>query len=226
MVSDGPRTELHIAGRSACACQTEGGLSGVDWQFGFLGYQTSIGELVVVVALPLLVALIVEPLRRWLSRTWDFCLDRAASLSDNLRANRIKDLELRTEQLNVYNDRQALFLFLRTIFNLVVWFFLLIFLNEFTMRLESLVRMRRITEFFKIPDPLVFGYATHEPSWLSDRILIIGSTAMTLVMVILLYFLMLVAFRQMDDFADPPKAIKKLEERISALKAKGRDQAQ
>jgi hypothetical protein len=139
----------------------------VDWQFRFLGYQTSIGELIAIAVLTLLatlvVALIIEPLRRWISRTWDFLRDRWSSLSDSRTASQIRALERKIEQLNEYTDRKALLLFLRLILNLLVLFPFLIILNEFNIRLESSVHIRRITEFFNIPNPELFGYSTNEP---------------------------------------------------------------
>jgi hypothetical protein len=79
------------------------------------GWQPTLGELITNIIWPLvaalLVALLVEPLRRWLSRTWSFLSDRIASLSDNLRARRITAFELKVNNLKEYNDMKVMIRF-------------------------------------------------------------------------------------------------------------------
>jgi hypothetical protein len=120
-----------------------------------------------------------------------------------------------------YNDRKALFLSLRLILVFVVVSGLITIMFTMSMTLSTLREVRHITEFLNIPNTGLSGYPLPQPS-------LVGNFAFTIVafmMVAVLMVLVVVTLRRMDDFADPPKAIKKLEERISALRAKGRNHA-
>jgi hypothetical protein len=60
-----------------------------------------LGELLINIIWPLVVALLallVEPMRRWLSRTWDFCGDRLSSLSEDRKAKRVTALSTMIER--------------------------------------------------------------------------------------------------------------------------------
>jgi hypothetical protein len=57
----------------------------------------------------------------------------------------------------------------------------------------------------------------------ATAILYISYIIVLLVLVIFSFAFVATIFQEMADFADPPEAIKKLEERINALRAKGRN---
>jgi|ERR1700677_428955 hypothetical protein len=91
-----------------------------------LGYRPSIGELTVVVV----VGILAERLARWVSRLWDFLLDKIASLSDRLRVRRIRGLEGRIEKLTEYSDRKVVLLFLHNIARSMMALAFLIMINS------------------------------------------------------------------------------------------------
>jgi hypothetical protein len=198
-----------------------------DWQFKILGYQSSVGEVIIIIVLPslatLLVALLVEPLRRWLSRTWNFFLDRISSLSSHLRASRIGALELKIKFLNQYNDRQVMMRLLRGMSGLILLVGLTIFVSISVAQNDILMNTLQITNFFKIPDSSFLSVAQSVPGksiLIATEILYISYLMLLLLLLVLTFSLVAAIFQEMDDFADPPKAIQRLEERINALRGK------
>jgi hypothetical protein len=188
----------------------------MGWQNGILGYRPSIGELIVA----LILAILAERVWRLGSRAWDFVLDRFASLFYNLRIRRIRTLELKIKQLDAYDDRKALFRFLRKIVGFILIVGLAMVMNILVLSQELRLHIRRITDFLNIPDLAVFGYNLSEPDVYYEEMEYFFVYTASLAMLILLFWLGASTAREINDFADPPKAIKRLEARISALRAK------
>jgi hypothetical protein len=79
-----------------------------NWQFQFLGYRSSVGELIVLSLMTLIVGLLAEPWRRWLSRTIDLCLDKLSFGVDKWRIGRIYSLERKIRFLEEITDTQII----------------------------------------------------------------------------------------------------------------------
>jgi hypothetical protein len=187
--------------------------------FQFLGWQPPIGEV-----LFLLVLALFPWWRQWLSQTWNFLLDRISSLSSHLRARRIGALELKVKNLTDWDDRKIMVRFLRSISSLIVliglWIIVCISVAQNAILMNTLL----IAEFFKIPDPSLLGIMQGAPGvsiLTGTEILYIVNVFVVFLLIITTVSFMVGTFQEMDDFSDPPKAIQRLEEQISALRAKG-----
>jgi hypothetical protein len=211
-----------------------------NWQFNILGYQSSVGEVIVLILTALLVALLVEPLRLWLSRTWNFCGDRLSSMSTKRRVKRIQALELKIIQLNEYTDRQVMVRLLRGICYCVVligsaimWLMLTIGQMMLTLNSEMWAFFDRIWTFLSqifqvlfilsgtnITPPHEIPHIADRPDLFYAQTFNAVSTLGLILLAILIYFSAENTLQEMTDFADPPKAIQKLQERINALRAK------
>ena len=91
----------------------------------FLGWQPTLGEFIINIMWPLVVALLVcsclSPCDDGFLGHGTFFLDRkSSSLSTKRRVKRIQALELKITQLNEYTDRQVMALILRGICYCVV----------------------------------------------------------------------------------------------------------
>jgi hypothetical protein len=215
-----------------------------DWQFTILGYHFSLGEVVVLSVLTflatLVVALLVEPLRRWLSRKWDLFVDRISSFSTRRRLKRIESLELRIAQLNEYTDRQVMVRLLRGICHCVVfigfgimWLIITIGQMTFTLNAQMWTFFDQIWTFLgQIWQVLFILSGTHITPHeitphIADRpnlfyaLTFNAISAFGLILIVILScFSAMNTLQEMTDFADPPKAIRKLQERVNAMRAK------
>jgi hypothetical protein len=187
----------------------------------FLGWQPTIGEFIINIMWPLLVAFLVaflfEPLRRWLSWTRNFLLDRISSLSSNLRTKRIEALELEIKNLNEYDDRTIMVLFWRSIGNLVFYFGFIMFVNIVLARLEISLGTNM---FLKVPIALGVAQGQYHHFVFYFVLLYVAMNIILLGMFFRAVTLANIMFQKMDDIADIPKAIKYLEFRIAILRAK------
>ena len=187
----------------------------------FFGWQPTLGELITNLLWPLvaaiLVALLVEPLRRWLSRTWNFLLDRISSLSDSRRAKRIEALELKVSNLKEYDDRKLLILFTRRIASLIVVFGFLIFISILTARVDFINGGIFAANLFG------FGSSSFNETssvQLYEEFIYDFLHGALFVLLLRTASLGIITFQEITDFSNPPKAIQRQEERINALRAK------
>jgi hypothetical protein len=180
----------------------------------FLGWHPTLGELVINIIWPLvialLVALLIEPLQRWLSQLWSLLSDRIASLSDNRKAKRINALELKIKNLKEYDDRKLLILFARRIVTLIVVFGFLLFISILAARIDL------VSNGFLAAKVFDFGTTLTLSSTIGEFIYGMIHGALT-VLLILTVTSASITFQDMSDFSDPPKAIRRLEKRIFAL---------
>jgi hypothetical protein len=191
--------------------------------FQFLGWQPTLGELIINIIWPLvvavLVALLVEPLRRWLSRTWDSLSDHLASLSESRRAKRIETLELKIKSLKEYDDRKLLTLFMRRIVSLIVLFGFLLLISILVARIDLIgggVLAAKLLESGAAP----LNETNVSQHWLPLWEFIYGVIhGMITVLFIFTVATVTNTFQDINDFSDPPKAIQRLEERIKSLNA-------
>lgn len=190
----------------------------MNWQFHFLGWRPSFGEVLFLVILALF------PWWNWLSRAWDFLLDRTASLFDKFKIRRIKSLELQIKRLNEYNDRKALIWFLRKITTFIFSLGLFIVAVVIGMNLGVTLELHRITDFFQIPSLAFLGLSSNGPSLFAQEVIFLLYNIPIMLGPPLLLLFAMSTFREMGDFSDPPEAINRLEERIGALRAKARNQ--
>jgi hypothetical protein len=194
--------------------------------FQFLGWQPTLGELLINIIWPVVVALLallVEPLRRWLSRTRNSLSDRIASLSDNRRAKRIQTLKLKVQRLKEFDDRKTMAHLLSGIIHLILLIGITIIVSIFAAKDEILMTTLQIGDFLKLPDSsfLVTVQAPPSTSFLATvELLYLAYHSILLALAIFGLFFVAAALQEMDDFSDPPKAIRRLEERINALQLK------
>jgi hypothetical protein len=208
----------------------------------FLGWQPTMGELIINIIWPLVVALFVAllgPLRQWISQTRDFISDRIASLSANRRAKQINALELKIKNLRECNDRQIILLILYDLSRFVIF-------SVYAITLGILI----IVDMIRIDDSLLWDFLAGVWSFLEqifEAILILGHTspksapvsgahhpadifyaqtffvvfnvAMGLLL-ILSYLSAVNTLQDISDFSDPSKAIQRLEKRVNVLRAK------
>jgi hypothetical protein len=192
----------------------------------FLGWQPTLGELLINIIWPVVVALLallVEPFRRWLSRTWNSLSDRIASLSDNRRAKRITALKLKVQNLKEFDDRKTMAHLLTGIIHLILFIGITIIVSIFAAKDEILITTLQIGDFLKIPDSsfLITTQAPPSVSILTTvELLYLVYHIMLLALAIFSIFFLAATLQEMDDFSDPPEAIQRLEERINALRAK------
>jgi hypothetical protein len=189
----------------------------------FLGYRPSIGELLAAFVL----AMLAERAWRIFSRTWDFVLDLIAASSSKLRIRRIKKLERKIEMIKRYaaNDRAVLLRFIKRLTGIVVLFGLFGIVDITRIKMELSIDLDRIISFLHIPplpiwSSMLIGDITPDTLYYdSIGYMIVLVTNIALLLAI--SYRALSTLREIDDFADVPKATKALEARISALSAKG-----
>jgi hypothetical protein len=111
--------------------------------------------------------------------------------------------------------------FLRGVSSLIVTTGFVIVVSVFVVQYDILINTLNITTFLKIPDLSFLGFTQGVPGvsiLTATEILYIGYIIALFVLVIFSFALVATVFQELADFADPPKAINKLEERISALR--------
>jgi hypothetical protein len=234
----------HVYGGAPHSLRKARSVTDTSGHIQFLGWQPTLGEFIINIMWPLVVALLVaflfEPLRRWLSRKWNFFVDRLSSMSTKRRAKRIQALELKITQLNEYTDRQVMVRLLRGICYCVVligsaimWLTLTIGQMMLTLNSQIWRFLDQIWTFLgQIFQVLFILSGTHvtpheitpdivdRPNLLYAQTFNAISSFGLVLLVILSYFSAVNTLQEMADFADPPKAIRKLQERINAMRAK------
>jgi Flp pilus assembly pilin Flp len=179
----------------------------------FLGWQPTPGELVINTIWPLvialLMALLIEPLRRWLSRIWSSLSDYLSSLSDGRRIKRINALERKVKNLKEYDHRKLLILFARRIASLIVLFGFLIFISILAVRADLIGGGILAAKRWELTPLSSSQYGFYGFIHGIISVLVISTVAVASI-----------TFQEIVDFSNPPKAIKRLEERIDALRAK------
>jgi hypothetical protein len=100
-----------------------------NWQFQFLGYRSSVGELIVLTLMTLIVGLLADPWRRRLSRTSELCFDKLSSGFNKWRVSRIYHLEKRILYLESLSEIQ---LISRLIYNVFRWLLNIILLASWS----------------------------------------------------------------------------------------------
>jgi hypothetical protein len=177
-------------------------------------YRPTVGELIV----GLILAVLAVPIWHRISRTWDYLLDQIALRSNISRAKRIIELEKQVQYLQEYNEHRALLRLLRKIVNLIVSFGLLAPMVTCLLAIDAIQLLHQISEALHLP---ALDSAFGEPSESFVHSAFLLAAVFIIVIITIIMRIASMTIREKDDFADPPKTIKKLEERINALKAKG-----
>jgi hypothetical protein len=196
----------------------------VDGQFQFLGYRSSAGELIVLIVITFVVSLLTEPLRRWISDKWGTITDKISSMSDSRRAKQIHTLELKVKSLNEYSDRQFILRSMLNISRFIALLGLTILVLLFSSREEIFLYNAQMWDFLR-QIWAVLGIMNHlheDNSVITDltnmKVAYGISYVLLIILLILSYSYASVILSEMGDFLDPQKAIRRLEERIKALR--------
>jgi hypothetical protein len=196
----------------------------VDGQFQFLGYRSSAGELIVLIVITFVVSLLTEPLRRWISDKWGTITDKISSMSDSRRAKQIHTLELKVKSLNEYSDRQFILRSMLNISRFIALLGLTILVLLFSSIEEIFLYNAQMWDFLRqIWAVLGIMNHLHEDNPvitdLTNMKVAYGiSYVLLIILLILSYSYASVILSEMGDFLDPQKAIRRLEERIKALR--------
>jgi hypothetical protein len=182
-----------------------------------LGYRPTVGELIFV----LVAAIVAAPIWHRISRTWEYLLDQIASQSNNFRAKRIIQLEKQILWLREYDEHKALLYLLGRIIRLIVsWGMLLLLMLSISV-LGIGTSLQQITEALHLTEPPFLGFALTAPSIFASQMAVaFGSMGATIIITVSSIEAIL-ASRQIVYFSDPQRGIRRLEARISALRAKG-----
>ena len=190
--------------------------------FDFLGYRPSLGELIIVAVL----AVLAERSARVLSRIIDYLTDSLASSFSRARNFQVRRLEKRLDLIvTLENDnRLATGLLLRRIYLTVILTLLLLLLYLVMLEFNVQTTFGYLFSALGLHIELGAGWMKVQ-NIPQDKLLYFSLVygVMRLMFMLVLAIVLFIAFRSIRDFSDlanPEKAIKTLQERISALRAK------